>query len=167
MNYLTQKIWQNINKNNIEKKYLKKLDKQGFCVFEKKKKILEWLGCDIKYLRKKIDELIKKEKDKAGYEGREEYYKKGRYFEPSAKRLGNLPNKDIVFKKFVMFPDLISCASHIIKSEIMFSSSNFREPKKNSGDQRLHIDWLPRNKSTDKFQSVIAMMYLDDSNKKN
>ena len=141
--------------------YLNHLDKYGFCLLDDSKRIINWLEKDLNFIKDLIGKLIDDEGEKAGFEGREEHYKEGKKFEPNSHRLGNLPNKNEVFKKFVMFPDILKCAKHVIRDEIMFSSSNFREPLKNSGDQRLHIDWLPRATENQKFESIIAMYYLD------
>ena len=150
---------------NLEKK--KQIDKEGYCVFEPTDDLFEWLGVDLNYLKDKVDLLLKEEGEFAGYEGREEYYKKGKKFEPIAERLGNLPDKDISFLKFCDYPPITDCARHIIQNEICLSSSNFREPLKNNKQQRLHIDWLPRFDQNEKFDCVIAMLYLDKSKLEN
>ena len=67
---------------------------------------------------------------------------------------------------FVMLPHSLWSSFHIIKRDIMLSSSNFREPLKGSGQQRLQIDWKPLTKNSTNYECVIAMMYLDDSKKK-
>ena len=152
---------------SLDKKNLKQLDDLGYCLIEKSDRLINWLEKDLKYITDFLENLLILEGEKSGYEGREEHYKVGKKFEPTANRLGNLPNKDDVFKKFVMFPDLLRCAYHIIQDEIMFSSSNYREPIKNSGEQRLHIDWMPRKNIQQNYESVIAMLYLDDSTVEN
>ena len=150
------------NFSKIDNKFLNDLHNDGYCLIENDR-ILKWLNKDLDFIKELIDKLIKEEGEKAGFEGREEHFKIGKKFEPNSNRLGNLPNKHEIFRKFVMFPDILECAFSVIQEEIMFSSSNFREPLKNSGDQRLHIDWLPRKNKNQNFQSVIAMFYLDDS----
>jgi len=143
------------------------IDQQGYCVFEPNEKLYEWLGTGLNFLRDKIDSLLEIEGSHAGWEGREEFYKKGKKFEQIANRLGNLPNKSEHFMNFCNYPPIIECAKHVIKNEICLSSSNFREPLKNGKQQPLHIDWLPRLNESDNFDCVIAMLYLDDSNIKN
>jgi len=156
-----------ISKNPIPQEKLNDLDNNGFCLFKPDKKIFSFLGKDLNYFKNCIDKLLKKEAEKAGYEGREEHYKEGKKFEPIASRLGNLPNKDNSFLNFVLLPELLWSAFYIIKKDIMFSSSNFREPLIGSKQQRLHIDWLPRFKHSENYDCVIAMLYLDDSNSDN
>jgi len=156
-----------IEKNPINKIKLNELDEKGYFLIEPNKKIINYIGQDLDYLRNKIDNLLYKEGELSGYEGREEFYKKGKKFEPIASRLGNLPNKDKAFMNFVMLPELLWFSYHVIKRDIMLSSSNFREPLKGSGQQRLHIDWLPISENFKNYECVIAMMYLDDSRKDN
>jgi len=153
----------NKNFKIFDEKKKKKIDQQGYCVFEPNKYLYDWLGKELNFLRDKIDALLEIEGNHAGWEGREEFYKEGKKFEPIANRLGNLPNKSEHFMNFCSYPPIIECAKHVIKNEICLSSSNFREPLKNKKQQPLHIDWLPRFRESDKFDCVIAMLYLDDS----
>ena len=48
---------------------------------------------NLEKLKKKSADLIKQEKDKGGWEGKEEYFKKGKKFESGADRLGGLVSK--------------------------------------------------------------------------
>ncbi|MDC3087773.1 phytanoyl-CoA dioxygenase family protein [Candidatus Pelagibacter sp.] len=145
----------------------KQIDDDGYCIFEPDKNLSRWLGVELNFLSDKIDSLLEEEGEFAGYDGREEFFKKGKKFEPIANRLGNLPNKSKHFLSFCDYPPVIDCAKYIIKDDICLSSSNFREPLKNGKQQRLHIDWLPRFKESESFDCVIAMLYLDDSKLKN
>ena len=43
----------------------------------------------------------------------------------------------------------------------------YLENQKNSGEQDLHIDWIPRINLEEKYKSVVAFLYLNDSNKNN
>lgn len=153
--------------NSLSLEALNSLDENGYFLIKQNKNIIKYLGQDLEYMRNRVDELIEQEGEHAGYEGREEYYKKGKFFEPIALRLGNLLNKDRVFINFVMLPDLLWSAYHVIKRDLMLSSCNFREPLKGSGQQRLHIDWEPILEQSKEYESIIAMMYLDDSTKEN
>ena len=150
-------------KNPLDESKINQLDEMGYCLLEPSKSIMSHLGKDLEYMRKKIDDLLEKEGELSGYEGREEFYKMGKRFEPIASRLGNLPNKDKVFMNFVMLPELLWSSYHVIKKDIMLSSSNFREPLKGSGQQRLHIDWNPLKENSSDYECVVAMMYLDKS----
>ena len=153
----------NINNNPLTLDQIKQIDELGYLIIDSQKKIFGFIGKDLNYLRSKVDQLLEDEGDFAGYEGREEHFKKGKRFEKIASRLGNLPNKDKSFLNFIMLPELLWTAYHVIKKDIMFSSSNFREPLKGTDQQQLHIDWLPRTNNSQNFDCVIAMMYLDDS----
>lgn len=153
--------------NIFSEEHKKNIDELGYCVFEPSEILLDWLETDIDQLHLLVDKLTKDEGEKAGFEGREEHYKPGKKFEPIANRLGNLPNKSRSFFKFCTYPPNLKCAEYLIKDEICVSSSNFREPLKNDMQQRLHIDWMPRKNQNDRFESIIAMLYLDDSNSLN
>jgi hypothetical protein len=152
-----------ILRNIFSEEHKRNIDHLGYCVFEPTDDLLDWLETDIDQLKLLVDKLTKEEGEKAGFEGREEYYRPGKKFEPIANRLGNLPNKSRSFFKFCTYPPILKCAEYLIKDEICVSSSNFREPLKNSTQQRLHIDWMPRKNQNDRFESAIAMLYLDDS----
>ncbi len=157
----------NVTKDTLDSDKLKQMDELGYLLLEPQKKIFDFIGQDLDYLRDKTENLLEKEGDKAGYEGREEYYRKGKRFEKIASRLGNLPNKDKAFFNWILLPELLCAAHHVIKKDIMFSSSNFRDPLKDKGRQPMHLDWLPRTNENQNFNCIIAMMYLDDSNKMN
>ena len=70
-------------------------------------------------------------------------------------------------KKIATLPEIIWASYHIIKSEIKLSSLLYREPKLNSGDQQIHIDWIPRENDSESYKSVVAFLYLNDSNSEN
>ena len=42
-----------------------------------------------------------------------------------------------------------------------------REPKKGSGLQGLHIDWIPKKSEDEKTQNIVAMIFLDDADESN
>lgn len=153
--------------NIFDEKKKNDLKEEGYCIFEPNIEIQNWIGTDLNNLRTIIDDLINKEGDKAGFEGREEFYQEGKKFGLFANRLGNLPNKSRFFFNFCCLPINLLAAKEVIKNEICLSSSNFREPLKNSKQQALHIDWLPRQTNEETFDCVVAMYYLDDSNEAN
>ena len=57
-------------------------------------------------------------------------FKTGKYFEPGSDRLGNLINKDDVFGKIILIPEILAAAYEVIKDDIKISGLNFRNPKK-------------------------------------
>ena len=115
-----------------------------------------------------MDSILAKEGIKAGSEGKEEFtIKKSKTIEPAANRIGNLLDKNEIIKNIATLPEIVLGAFEVIKDEIKLSSILFREPKKNSGEQDLHIDWIPRINLEEKYKSVVAFLYLNDSNKNN
>ena len=69
-------------KSPVPHEKLKQLDDEGFCLLEPSDHYYDWLGADLNALRSRVDELVEKEGEKAGFEGREEYFKKGKRYEP-------------------------------------------------------------------------------------
>ena len=154
--------------NKLSSSQIEKLNSEGYLLLKPNKKIWEWIGCKPKKLRNIIDGILKNEGLKAGSEGKEENtVLKRKKIEKEANRVGNLLNKSSYFSKVATLPEIVWAASNIIKSEIKLSSILFREPKKKSGDQPLHIDWLPRTNKKQRFKVLVAFLYLEDSNKSN
>ena len=52
-------------------------------------------------------------------------------------------------------------------SFIKIGAVDFRDPLIGTGNQILHIDWLPRTKHKDPFESVLVQIVLDNTNKTN
>ena len=160
------------SKEYIERKLsnsqIKQLDEKGFILIEPKKEIWDWIGCKVDNLVSITDDLKIKEGDNAGSEGKEEIVKKnGKTIEPGADRIGNLINKSIFMRRVATLPEIVWASYLTIKSEIKLSSVLFREPKKNAGEQQIHIDWIPRKNSDESFNSVVAFLYLNDSKAEN
>lgn len=151
------------NNFSLTEEQKKFIDKNGYIVFSPNKFVLK----NLKKIKFILENLIKKEKSKAGWEGKEEYYKKGKEFESGARRLGNLVNKHSIFKELVVMPEIIQASEYIIQEDISIGSIDFRDPLKGTGSQILHIDWLPRKKRSDPFECVLAQIILDDTNKTN
>ena len=42
-----------------------------------------------------------------------------------------------------------------------------REPKKGTGLQDLHMDWIPKKTVNEKTQNIVAFIFLDEANKNN
>tara|TARA_Y100000992_G_C21249301_1_gene484984 strand:- start:350 stop:1189 length:840 start_codon:yes stop_codon:yes gene_type:complete len=153
----------NISKDILTANQKKQLDKQGYIVF----KSIPFMKKNVKKMRDITKKLISKEGDKGGWEGKEKYYVKGKLFEKGTNRLGNLINKSKVFGELMLIPEILSSAYTVINSNLKVAGLNFRNPLKNSGKQRLHMDWKPRKKMNEKFAGVVCFIFLDDANKKN
>ena len=98
---------------------------EGFLIFRAN----QFLKKNILKFRKEIDKLIDKEGDKGGWEGKKKYYKKGKLFEPGTNRLGNLIEKNLLFSKLILIPEILASAKEVIKDEIKVCGLNYREPK--------------------------------------
>ena len=44
---------------------------------------------------------------------------------------------------------------------------NLRNPLRNSGRQRIHMDWKPRKKRNERFAGVVCFVFLDHADKTN
>lgn len=157
-----------IKKLNIDSKVLKKnklnfLKKNGYLIIRRNKFLLN----NLKLFRAEIDKFIKIDGVKGGWEGKKEFYRKGKLFEPGTQRLGNLIEKNIIFSNLITIPEIIMCAKEVIKDEIKVCGLNFREPKKGTGYQKIHMDWKPRKKNSKKFAGIVAMIFFDNANSQN
>ena len=153
----------NILKNILTKNQKKQLNKKGYIVF----KSIPFMKKNVKKMRDITKKLISKEGKKGGWEGKEKYYAKGKLFEKGTNRLGNLINKSKIFGELILIPEILSSAYTVINSNLKVAGLNFRNPLKNSGKQRLHMDWKPRKKKNEKFAGIVCFIFLDDANKKN
>ena len=153
-----------MNKQFILSKEQKKIiDKDGFIIFPPNNFVLK----NLKKIHKILENLITKEKSKAGWEGKEEYYKKGKPFEKGARRLGNLINKNDIFKELIVLPEIAQTSEYMVNNDIKIGAVDFRDPLIGTGNQIFHIDWLPRTKHKDPFESVLVQIVLDNTNKTN
>ena len=144
------------------------LKENGYLLIPPSKKIFEWIGMGLTDLLAIIDSLVKKEGLAGGSEGKEEFsIEKGKKIEEGAYRLSNLIDKHFVMRKVATIPEILWGAYEVLDDDIKLSSIIFREPIKNQGQQDIHIDWLPRENSTEKFGEITAMLYLDDSKTSN
>ncbi len=135
------------------------LDHNGFIIIEKSNYMLK----NLVKLKKKSADLIKQEKDKGGWEGKEEYFKKGKKFESGADRLGGLVSKGKEFLGLIKIPEILDAAQHVTKSEIKICGLNLRNPTKNLGNQSIHIDGFARNNPNDEYAGIVAFIFLDDT----
>ena len=142
--------------SNEQKKFIAD---NGYLIIPPSKFIKE----NLSLLQNITSDLIIKEGDKGGWEGKEQYYKKGKYFETNADRLGNLIEKDIIFGKLILIPEILAAAYEVIQTDIKVGGLNFRNPHKGHGEQAIHIDGRPRKNLSDSFAGVVVYIYLDES----
>ena len=153
----------NITKNTLTNDQKTFISENGYLIIPPSK----FLNENLSLLRKITSDLIVKEGDKGGWEGKEQYYKKGKYFETNADRLGNLIEKDLIFGKLILIPEILAAAYEVIKSDIKVGGLNFRNPHKGHGEQAIHIDGRPRKNLSDSFAGVVVYIYLDESKLEN
>lgn len=152
-----------INSSIIKKRQKAFFEKNGYIIIKKNK----FLKKNINYFRNEIDKHILLEGSKGGWEGKEKYYKKGKFFEPGCNRLGNLIEKNLIFSELIQIKEVLFFAKEVIKGEIKVCGLNYREPLKGVGLQKLHMDWKPREKNNDSYSGIVAMFYFDNTNKDN
>ena len=152
-----------IKENILTKKQKNNLKKDGYLVLKPTKFIKK----NLKKLRSEIDKLILKEGHSGGWEGKEEFYKKGKFFEPGTNRLGNLIEKNKIFAGLIDMPEILMCAKEVIKDDIKVCGLNYREPILGEGEQKIHMDWKPRKDKKEQYAGIVSMIYLDKSTKKN
>lgn len=166
MNYLnTRKLFQEmkISSKTLSLTQKKDLKKKGYIVL----KSLPFMKKNVKLMQLISKKLIEKEGLKGGWEGKEKYYKKGKHFEKGANRLGNLINKHPIFSDLITIPEVLKAAHEVIGSNIKIAGLNLRSPLKNSGRQRIHMDWKPRKSHREKYAGVVCFVFLDNANKSN
>jgi hypothetical protein len=155
----------NLNDKVLSDDQKKFLNEEGYLIIPPNNFIKD----NLKEISRVCNELIKKEGNKGGWEGKEknDRYSTGEPFEPGAERLGNLVEKNEIFKDLLLVPEVIASAKEVIKSDIKLSHYGFRNPLKGCGHQNYHIDVVPRKKNNDPFEGVICTIFLDDTNKEN
>ena len=82
--------------------------------------------------RKRLDELIVEEGEKAGTEVHQE---------AGTWRLSNLIDKDPMFEKVITEPRLLAAVRHVVGPSFKLSSLNSRAALPGHGRQGLHADW--------------------------
>ena len=150
----------NITDKTLSSDQKKSLHEKGYLIIPPTDYMLK----NLKKLNLVAKELIEKEGDKGGWEGKEKFYKKGKFFQEGTNRLGNLIDKHEIFRNLIQIPELLAASYEVIKSDIKIAGANLRNPLKDSGDQRIHIDWKPREKETDPYSGIVSFIFLDDSN---
>ena len=155
-------------KNKITNKEIKFLKDNGYLLISPNKTGLSEFALKIEDLDMLIDKLLEIEGEKAGIEA---YYgkplRKGGTPELGVKRLAVLVQKGEIFLKLMELPSLLFVAKNIIQGSFKLSDMQMREPKKNFGEQGLHIDGKVRKNINENANMLVCFLYLDDSNKKN
>ena len=150
---------QQIKINSEVESQKKFFDTNGYCVIEKSKLPVEKFA-------EIIDSLLEKEAWRGGWEGKEEYMKYGKNFQPGAYRLGNLFNKDDLFFELITDEEILNVVLAILGDDAKIGALDMREPKKGTGQQDLHIDWIPK-KESDATENIVIMIFLDDADENN
>ena len=165
MSISMEALFEELNYELTEKDFenTKKFNELGYYVIPRSELVHRYLD-DYKQI---IDDLISKESWRGGWEGKEEYMKYGKKFQEGALRLGNLFNKNNLFLKLLFEENLLKIISNIMENNFKIGGLDMREPIQGKGLQDFHMDWIPRKNENDKVQNIIAMIYLDDSNKNN
>lgn len=151
----------NLNSDDI--RLAEFFNENGFCIIQKS----DLVNKHIDEYRRIIDFLLEKESWRGGWEGKEEYMKYQKVFQPGAYRLGNLFNKHELFLKLLTEKNILKTIYAILGDDIKFGGLDMREPKKGTGLQDLHIDWIPKKSENEKTQNIVAFIFLDDANKSN
>ena len=138
-------------------------NENGYCVIPKS----DFLSENIDEYRRIIDSLLQKESWRGGWEGKEEYIKYQKDFQPGANRLGNLFNKHDLFLELLTEKNILKIAYVILGNDIKVGALDMREPKKGTGLQDLHIDWIPKKSEDVRTKNLLAMLFLDDTDENN
>ena len=150
---------QHIKINSEAENLKKKFNENGYCIIEKSELPVEKFA-------EVIDFLLEKEAWRGGWEGKEEYMKYGKNFQPGAYRLGNLFNKDELFFELITNEEVLNVILAILGDDAKIGALDMREPKKGIGQQDLHIDWIPK-KESDTTENIVIMIFLDDADENN
>lgn len=156
-----------IGANTLTPEQRNSLDQNGFVIFQPPKGYWSDKDIDLEALRALVDELIEAEGWRGGFEGKEDVITPERTLDPGSNRLGNLLNKNSIFRKLALLPELVAAAHHVLRDEIKIGACDVREPKANNGWQSIHIDWFPRISESDSFDNVAAAIYLDPADSNN
>ena len=110
---------------NIIKQAGKNLEENGFHVFKSVPSLIK----NLEELNFQSNKLIREEGDLGGWEGKMQYYKKNKKFEEGADRLGALVQKNEVFRKLLLCPEILCCAYHVVgNKDIKICGFNLRNP---------------------------------------
>ena len=153
----------NIFLDDTDKQLITDFQENGYCIIQKSNFVVKNLD-NFRFI---IDELIKKESWRGGWEGKEEYLKHGKKFNSGADRLANLFNKHELFLKLLSEENILKIVYGILGNDFKVGGLDMREPMKGTGWQELHIDWLPKKTLDEPTQNIVGFIFLDDTNKEN
>jgi ectoine hydroxylase-related dioxygenase (phytanoyl-CoA dioxygenase family) len=153
----------NIFLDDIDKQLITDFQENGYCIIQKSNFVTK----NLNNFRSIIDELLKKESWRGGWEGKEEYLKYGKKFNTGAYRLANLFNKHELFLKLLSEENILKIIYGILGNDFKIGGLDMREPMKGTGWQELHIDWLPKKTLDEPTQNIVGFIFLDDANKEN
>jgi len=119
---------------------------------------------DLEYMRNKLDALVAIEGIKGGWDGLEFVLERepNKPAESGSKRIANLINKDMCFIKLINRPDLLAAIYHLMQDEFKLSAAGMREPLQGQGLQKIHVDWMPRDSTSDNFECLTCYFAVDD-----
>ena len=129
---------QDIDENSDLRKNAEFFNRNGYCVILKS-------DLDVKKITEIIDLLLEKESWRGGWEGKEEYMKHGKNFQPGAHRLGNLFNKHELFRELLINEDILKTSLAILGDDVKIGGLDMR----------------------DKTDNVVVMIFLDDADESN
>ena len=141
------------------------LDRDGYLVLAPDSEFYDGLGVSMEDIRETLDRLTAEEGWRGGSEGREDFVTPNKPIDPGSDRLKNLINKAPIFLKFISHPKVLAAVHQIIARPFKSSGVEMRSPKMGSGEQQIHIDWLPRTKADDPYPMVIVGFYIDGMSK--
>jgi hypothetical protein len=156
------------------KKLLKKdekafLDINGFLILKDIPNYFKKKRINLSIIATKLDKLVNLEKDEGGWEGLEHVLKKnpGKKADPGSNRIANLLNKSKEFIELTSIPRVLACIDYLFKDNFKLSAVSFREPIKNYGLQKLHVDWTPRQNLSENFNCMTCYIAIDKVNRSN
>ena len=95
-----------------------RLKNDGYCLISISEQQWKKRGIDLELISKVVDDLIKKEGWRGGWDHISHQMKKGKHPEEGAQRLNNLLNKHECFRKIFTIPEVLAAARFLIKDEI-------------------------------------------------
>lgn len=145
------------------------LDKNGFLILKDIPNYFNKNAINLDVIAAKLDKLVEVEKEKGGWEGLEHVLEKNpkKKADPGSNRIANLLNKGKEFIDLTTIPRVLACIDYMFKDKFKISAVSLREPLKNYGLQKLHIDWIPRQNLLEGFSCLTCYIAIDDINKNN
>ena len=109
--------------NSNDQSFAEFFDENGYCVIPKS----DFVSKNIDEYRQIIDSLLQKESWRGGWEGKEEYIKYQKDFQPGASRLGNLFNKHDLFLELLTEKNILKIAYVILGDDIKVGALDMRD----------------------------------------